>query len=216
MSNYFQQTGFISNSDLGALQRRMHLQDPQLVGKFLDFGNLVDAKFTEEDVYAQADATEDEKAKVELMYEAGMADSTMRLYMEKSKKQHEVYRSRFEVQHEGETIYIPARCKFDFLYKEMNSGADLKSTACKKQEDWIKTCLHFNYNRAAAWYMDLGKIDSFMIIGIGKEKRKKYDKMHPVFKFAIQRGDENYLAGRRQYQFLAFYYYFLIHQLNLS
>jgi len=215
MSNYFNQIHFISNSDLGALQRRMNLLDPLLEGKYLDFGNLVDARFTEEDVWQQAEKTEDEAQKIEMMYEAGMQDGSLRLYMQKARKQWEIYRKAQAIEWESETVQIPARCKFDFYYPELCSGADLKSTICKSDKDWIRTCLHFNYHRAAAWYMDLGKIDSFMIIGIGKEP-KKYSKAHSVFKFAIRRGDPYYEAGRRQYSFLAFYYYFLIHQLNFN
>lgn len=214
MSQYFAQTKYVSNSDLGSLQRAMQQRDVVLQGSFLKFGNLVDAKFTEAEKVHEMEATEEEWALADRMHEAGMADPTLRFYFERSKMQHEVYKERFEVSYDGDVVLMPVRCKFDFLCSPLRSAADLKTTACTSQESFRKSIEWLNYDRAAAWYMDIKGLDSFMLIGIGK-KPERFTKRHPVFKYAIQRGDSTYLEGRRKYSFLAYYYYFLIYNLQL-
>lgn len=216
MSNYFHQTRFVSNSDLGALRRVLNLQDATLSGMeaALNFGNLLDARFTEEHKYHAQEKTEADADKAERMYEAGMADSALRLYFEMSSKQHEVYREAFAIEHDGYDIVMPMRCKFDFLIKRLRSGADLKSTACRSKESFVASIFWLHYDRAASLYMDLARLDTFMIIGISKT-RNRFTKKHDVYKFAINRGDEVYTAARSKYSRLAFYYYHLIYNLNL-
>lgn len=212
---YYEQTRFISNSNLSELRRVMNLQEPGIAGSFLGFGNLVDARFTEPHRVSEFAITDDELTLAERMYEAGIADSTLALYMQRAQKQHEVYKLRHPVEWEGDRVYIPARCKFDFRDKPLRSGADLKTTACTSQKAFTESIYHFSYDRAAAWYMDLDGLDTFMIIGIGK-KPKRHSNHHPVFKFAIRRGDPVHVAGQYKYNFLAYQYYHLIYNLNLQ
>lgn len=224
--SYFDQVDFISNSDLKALKKKMRMEEDRDLTHIFNFGSLVDNMTTADgnvDYEAQTmlDDTQghvqfDGEAfdKARLMSEAAKADPALQLFLNDGQLQHEIYRRRFPVAWEGIEIEIPARGKLDFRKKKLRAGADLKTTACTSQSQFVQSIEFFDYDQQGAWYMDLDDLDRFMIIGVGK-KRKKHERQHPIFKYAMQRGDEAYLRGKRKYQFLALHYYFLIHQIQL-
>jgi hypothetical protein len=63
--------------------------------------------------------------------------------------------------------------------------------------------------------MDLAGLETFFIIGISK-KVNKITKRHDVYKYIIKRGDETYTEGKQKYGYLAFYYYYLIYNLQIN
>lgn len=216
MGNYFEQTQFVSNSDLTNLKKLFNLEEERDLSKAYNFGSLVDAMITEEQAVGRFASLHDaeELKRAEMMKKAGLADSTLKLFMETSKLQHEVYRNAFPIHYQGQEITLPMRCKFDFLNKGLKTGADLKTTACTSQKAFVDAIFQFDYDRQAALYMDLMGLERFMFIGLGKKPGR--GGKHPVFKYAVIRGDETHQKGKRKYCFLAFNYYFLIYNLNLS
>jgi hypothetical protein len=213
---YFDQTKYISNSDLTSLQHELQLREKKDYSKAFNFGHLVEAMIEGNnfDEFA-ARTTAEEVEKARLMDEAAKADKTVQLFLSTCKKQHEVYREKFLINYNEGEIEIPARGKLDLCNTALKTGGDFKTTAATSQRAFIDSIFTFDYHRAGAWYMDLKGLNRFMFIGISKQKNR-FTKKHDVFKFALMRDDENYLAGKRKYSFLAWQYYHLIYLLNLN
>jgi hypothetical protein len=114
-----------------------------------------------------------------------------------------VYVRTLVFEYGGQEYSLAAKCKFDLFSKRLATGLDFKTLAVKKYADFIKSIDFFDYDRAAAWYMDIAKINYFWIIGISKPTGQ-------VFKFAIERGDEVYLRGRAKYSIWAYRWKMLI------
>lgn len=213
--NYFQQTGYISNSDLTALKGRLNLEEERDLSKAYLIGSLVDALLTEEAEVERyrAQATENDVRLATLMAQVAKSDPSISLYLAACKKQYEFYRKQFPLTYNGYAITIPVRIKLDLYYLPGSLGGDIKTTACDTYEKFLASIFAFDYDRQAAWYMDIAKLERFIFLGISK-KRNKLTGRHEVFKFTIQKGDENYNRGRRKYEFLSFNYFFLIHNLK--
>jgi len=208
---YYHQTQFVSNSELTSLRNIMRAdgKPPPLAAYRL--GSLVDAQLTEAGMLSKAQYEEGEWDLSERMALAGRGDSTLAAFLATAKMQHEVYRNRFEMEHEGIDFSLPMRCKYDLYKRTARLAADIKTTSCTSQAAFVASILSFEYHRQGALYMDLGNADQFMFIGIGK--KPKLGK-HPIFKFVIRRGDAYYEAGRARYLQLANLYYFLIFQIH--
>jgi hypothetical protein len=216
MNSYFKQSGFISNSDLSAFKKLVNLAPEMNLSRAYNMGNMVEAMIQgecSEEYEAQAEKSEIETAR--LIVEAGLADPTLKLFLEGAKIQHEVYRQNFPVEYEGQEIAIPFRAKLDILKKQFRAGADIKTTACTNKDSFVQSIFHFDYDRQAAVYMDAARLDSFMFIGLSK-KRNRISRKHEVYKFAIMRNDASYTSGKAKFNYLAFNYYYKIHSLNLN
>lgn len=96
------------------------------------------------------------------------------------------------VQHDGIDIIIPAKCKYDLFNKKFQLGGDLKSTVATSYSSFHAAAKHFEYNRQAAWYMDIAQINRFIIIGVSK-------KNHRVFHINITRDSDAYIEGKELY-----------------
>jgi len=105
--------------------------------------------------------------------------------------------------YEGEDLALRARCKFDAYGKALAMGADYKTTACANLKQFREAISFFHWDRQAAFYMDLARIEMFWIIGISKVTGE-------IFKHAIRRGDAVYLAGRAKYSFWAYRWKLLV------
>ena len=224
--NYFLYHDYISNSMLGDLQKALRVQEQmQGLQKIYDFGNLVDAMKTEEN---KVDASEmswteagrkvvfqkEEFEKARLMTDALNADPLLELAFRDMKPQYMIFRERFLVEWDGHQIYVKARCKFDGL-KLGHMALDIKTTACKTQASFEQAFDFFDYDRQAAWYMDLARVDKMLYIGVSKHKNKRTGK-HDVFRIAIKRGDARYESGKKKYSRLAVKYHYLISNLNID
>ena len=93
------------------------------------------------------------------------------------------------------------KCKFDFINKQLRISGDLKGLSITNELAFHTAIDHFNYDRQAAFYMDVaGCIDSHTIIGISKSSP------HKIFKKTVNKGDYNYLRGREKYNRLGVLY----------
>lgn len=213
--NYYQRPE-VSNSDLTALARqynavpdnRAELED------IFNFGSLVDAMLTEDwrvdhfrgqlheeggqiitydpDTYAQAVRLADGCKK----------DPVIAAIIKQMVGQYVFIRS-LGFTFEGEDLEIRARCKFDAYGKSLSMGADYKTTSCTSRKQFREAISFFHWDRQAAFYMDLARIERHWIIGVSK-------KTGEIFKHAIQRGDETYNVGRIKYSFWAYRWKILI------
>lgn len=223
--NYFSNTKYISNSNLTDLKKALFIiSDISGLQKAYDFGSLFDAMTTEPDKLNEKTRTlkdgekeltftEEDYATAKLMKCALDADPGLSAIFNRALKQHEVYRERFRVEWEGEELVIPARIKFDGFIRFI-LGIDLKTTAATSQREFENSILTLDYDRQGAWYMDVGQVDRFLIIGVSK-RANRFGK-YQIFKYAIQRGDHAYCRGKAKYSFLAWKYYHYIYSLNTT
>jgi hypothetical protein len=206
IDNYFDLPQ-VSNSDLSELRRDIYpppvVYDPTVS---FAFGNLLDAITTEPEridfINRRLDGVSFNKRdfnKAEKMKNAFLRDSFCFNLIKKATFQDIIINEKFEFQYKGMKLTIPARCKWDILRRDIKLGADLKSTDAKTQSEFESAVEHFQYDRQAAWYMDLTGIDDFIIIGVSKKNFK-------VFKVFINRKNDLYLFGRAKYSHLAFKY----------
>ena len=92
---------------------------------------------------------------------------------------------------------MPCRCKYDFYNPYV--GADLKSTTAQTDEQFISACKHFMYFNQAYFYMNMGYLHKFLIIGISKIN-------YNVFYVPIHIGSPEYEEGKTSVNELAFWY----------
>lgn len=190
------------------------------MGSFLQFGSLVDALITEPhlvdatartlidsagDVYT---FSAEQWAQAEDMKRDTLANSFVAFLLKSMQFQEEKYIRDKVFNVDGYEIKMHVKCKYDGVSFEKKIGADLKTTACTTAKSFLESILMFNYDRQGAWYMDLGELDRFVIIGISKIKNKLGH--HPIFVFAIERGDAMHSAGRAKYERLVRVYDLLV------
>jgi len=209
---------------LGALQKALRVEQPmQGLQKIYDFGNLVDAMKTEAEKVSHSDMswtedgrtvnfTAEEFEKAKLMTEALEANPLLELAFRDMKAQYIVRREAFKIEWDGHEVILKARCKFDGL-KRRHMALDIKTTACTTQAQFEAAFEFFDYDRQAAWYMDLAEVDKMLYIGVSKHKNKR-TKKHDVFVIAVERGDARYESGKRKYSRLAVKYYYLLDTLD--
>lgn len=215
--NYYDIRTHVSNSDLNALRKAMNAsEDIADLQKHYSFGNLVDASVTEKwridgntlDVESGGLVSfEDERIQTAAaMADAYHARADLKQIFDGAVSQYAFFRNRFEIEHEGIAFEMAVKCKLDLLRRGV-IGGDIKSTACTSSAQFKDSIYHFNYDQQSAWYMDIARLDRFMIIGLGK---KRIRGEHPVFTHLINRGDGMYNSGKEKYSRLALKHHFLL------
>lgn len=224
--SYFSLKQYISNSDFSAVKKALAMErtwgDMQ---KAFDFGSLVDAMVTEPDLLDADNMVlknhngiltyeKDDWDKATLMKRAIDDDEMARYVINMMDKQVVEKLDEFPFEYAGLEVWMPVRCKLDGIKKSIKTGMDLKSTACLNLKSFIKTIETWDYDRQAAFYMDVCCLDNFWFFGVSKKPNKRGK--HEVFKLAVQRDDEIYLSGRAKYQKLGFFYNLLIYSLDFD
>ncbi len=203
---YFEQTDYVSNSDLSRLKERLQDKAPiNFKGDALAFGSLVHARLLEPHEVDRCESLVDpaKHEKARLMEQVAREDQSFALLHNGARFEHEIYRKSFDVYHEGKCVQVPVRAKLDIYKREYLTGADIKTTACRNEASFRKAILNLDYDRQSALYMNIGLLDYFYFIGIGKE-RDRFTRKHPIFKFLIIRGSPEYLAGKAKYEQLIY------------
>lgn len=209
--NYYNQTSYISNSNLTELKKLL-FSIPDAPPMAYSFGSLVDAMLTEPNLVDEYemilyDHNGNEERFHELDFKRAKdmvknlkAYPMVQLFLNAGEKQFEFYNDDFKVSE----FTIKARCKLDFYAPRLRIGGDLKTTACKSQSQFIQSLNQFDYDRQCAWYMDLLGLDKFVFIGASKQKP------YSIFAFTVNRGDEFYSQGKAKYEWLVERYCTLI------
>jgi hypothetical protein len=215
--NYYENNAFISNSDLGSfkdvLQGEKNLIPDEKLQAIYDFGNLVEHYALPSSDSADRIGSPSDVEKAKLMAQAVESNPSARFLISlMGNRQHEFYRNADTVEWEGVEVQIPRKCKFDGYSKKFKIGIDLKTTACLTLQEFIVAFWFFDYDRQAAWYMDIARIDRMVYIGVSK-KLNRFGR-HEVFIHAIERGDAFYQSGLKKYSKLAIKYYFMVQSLN--
>ena len=216
--NYYELSS-VSNSDLTELRRAYYgIEDPKGLERVFAFGSLVDAMLSERSKLNTLSRSLTDDYGVVIYFEIEvwrfaeklakeLANDSKVLRLGDSLIGQYVFNRTLPFIYQGDEYSIRARCKFDGFSKRFATGLDYKTLSCTTQKQFVESIAHFSYDRAAAWYMDLARIDYFWIIGISKINGK-------VFKYAIERGSEMHLSGVNKYSRLAFNWVTLIDGFN--
>lgn len=213
MVNYYQLPE-VSSSDLGELERMFYDRPRPDLEQVFAFGSLVDAMLTEQSKLKTLtlQLVEDGGNVLHFSYETWrlasklatilQRDPLVSCYLPGSIGQY-IFRRTLSFTYNGEEQKIRGRCKFDLFNKAHKTGLDFKTTSCKTYKAFVACIEHFDWDKQAAWYMDLARIDYHWIIGISKSTSE-------VFKYAIKRGDATHTHGVAKYSLWAHRWNYLI------
>ena len=201
----------VSNSELSWLEKYWLPQNIVIdLEAAYRFGSLLDAMITEPDQVnyfnltvggVQFDKAEFDKAAN--MRKAFFADPFCKGLAAQCEMQKVTVKHNWPIEYCGFEFNMDVRCKWDFFRPDIDLSGDLKSTACTSQKQFEQSIFHFNYDRQAAFYMDMENKSNFMFIGVSKAEP------HKIFKVPVKRGGELYNSGKAKYQELAFRYWYL-------
>ena len=204
-----------SNSDLGWLEKywlpQSFVIDLEMAFRF---GSLVDAMITEPeqvDLFKMTVAgityNKEEFEKAKEIKKVFFADPFCKSLAAQCAMQKVSSNDSFSISYNGFEFTMPVRCKWDFFATRIDLCGDLKTTAAETQKQFEHSIFHYNYDRQAAFYMDIENKSNFIFIGISKKNRK-------IFKVIVRRGDATYNSGKAKYQELAFRWYYLFGDLK--
>lgn len=157
------------------------------------FGSAFDAIATDPNEYDSTDLTDPQVSILMPMRRALEKNSIYQAIFKNAASQVVFVDREFKVEINGLQITIPAKCKYDKWAFNLGFGGDIKSTQVTTQAQFAASVKFLNYDRQAAWYMDITGSERFPIIGVSK-------KNHKTFVVSIKRGDELYYTGRQKYQ----------------
>jgi hypothetical protein len=204
-----------SNSDLGWLEKywlpQSFIIDLEAVFRF---GSLVDAMITEPEqvdyfkmTVAGISYNKDEFKMAAELKKIFFADSFCKSLAAQCELQKVSTNQVFTINYNGFVFNLSVRCKWDFFASRIDLCGDLKTTASTTQKEFEKSIFHYNYDRQAAFYMDIENKSNFIFIGISKKNGK-------IFKVIVRRGDAIYNSGKAKYEELAFRYFYLFGNVN--
>lgn len=179
------------------------------------FGSLLDAMITEPmlvDYFKMQVAgiqySKEEFEKAATMKKVFFADPFCKSLAAQCEMQKVSIKPNFPITYEGFNFKLDVRAKWDFFAPKIDLSGDLKTTASTTQKQFEQCIYHYNYDRQAAFYMDMENKSNFIFIGINKTAP------HKIFKVPVKRGGEIYNSGKAKYQELAFKYWYLFGDLK--
>lgn len=205
----------VSNSDLGALEKYWLPQQLVLdLEAAFRFGSLIDAMITEPEqvnyyklTVAGFQYSKEEFDRAAEMKKVFYADPFCKSLASQCAMQKVSIKPDFNINCGGIQFQLPVRAKWDFFSERIDLCADLKSTKCTSQKQFEASIHHFNYDRQAAFYMDIENKSNFMFIGISKVNLK-------IFKVPVKKGSPLYNSGKQKYEDLAFKWWYLFGDLK--
>lgn len=196
----------VSNSNFKQLERVYNALAPLDPSNNLDFGNLVDAMLTDEKLLngnilncedgRVINFTDHEIKLASKLSDYCIKDNLVRLMLPGGVPQKVVIRNIL-LDYEGREFDLEAKCKIDWSNVFLKTNIDYKTTACTSYKAFVASIEHFSYDQQGAWYLDVsGDFDYHWIIGMSKPTGK-------IFRYVIERGDENYKRGQKKYLYWA-------------
>lgn len=208
----------VSNSELGWLEKYWLPQQIVIdLEQAYRFGSLVDAMITENHLVDYFKLTvcgtqfqKEEFERAAAMKKAFFKDSFCKSMAAQCEMQKVSVKRNWPIHYEGFDFNMDVRCKWDFFSPKIDLSGDLKTTACTTQKAFEASIHHYNYDRQAAFYMDIENKSNFIFIGVCKTSP------HEIFKVPVKRGGDLYNSGRAKYQELAFRYWYLFGNLKMN
>lgn len=208
----------VSSSDLGELKRVWYNSERPDLEEIFNFGSLVDAMLTERHLLDFTSYSLIVPGSLDIHYSAAVwrqaealerslrQDQAVALMLPAMRGQY-IFRRTLGFNFEGEELLIRGRCKFDLYSRIHKTGLDFKTTSCHTAKAFAAAIEFFDWDKQAAWYMDLARIDYHWIVGVSKVTGE-------VFKYVIQRGDENHKRGVAKYSLWAYRWLMLVEPFN--
>ena len=210
---YYQNPNYISNSGMGDWLKtyRGTTETPeQTVAKFKNYdkGNLFDFAITEPHRLDNSNKSMIKEVGGETVYfddktwasndkmKTAFLNSPAAVFLKYANTQHEYYKT-IHFENKGIAISQKVKCKFDLLIKRMKKGADIKTTAAGSHAQFKKSIWLFEYQRQAAFYMDIADLEEFYFFGVSKTK-------HEVYYEKVTRDSNFYKVGEQQYKEILF------------
>ena len=179
---YFDQTDYISNSEFKRLMERagLTIQKPVNLDRIFEFGILFEDLLLQP-LKANTNDPDYELAK-EMVNTAHNDPVISRLLsLADFRVQHEYY--RYDV------FGFQGRCKTDGDSKMLDMMLELKSLAITTENQFREAIDHFDYDRAAAWYINCTHLRRQLIAGVSKKEPKR------IFKNLVIKDDAMYKNG---------------------
>lgn len=194
---YFTQVHGLSNSGLGKVEDWLNGKTNKVLPeKAFRFGSMVDAILTQPDELEDSLTDEEILAGIKLS-KAALAHPLSSMILSHGKSQ-VILTSEVTIDFEGIIKPIEAKCMYDKLLLKMKIGADYKTTVAKDYAEFLVLISWFKYDRQAYWYMEIGNLDRFVLIGLSKTR------VGEVFIHIVKRGDEMWQSGKDKAVVLAY------------
>jgi hypothetical protein len=214
----------VSSSDLGELKRVWYNSERPDLEEIFNFGSLVDAMLTERHLLDRTSCSLMVPGSLDIHFsplvwrqaetleKALREDPAVALMLPAMRGQY-IFRRTLGFTWEGEEHSIRGRCKFDLYSRIHKTGLDFKTTSCDTLKAFAAAVDFFDWDKQAAWYMDLARIDRHWIVGVSKKNGQ-------VFKYVVERGDKNHKRGVEKYSIWAYRWNMLVkpfvEQLNIA
>lgn len=213
----------ISNSMLGEM-KRLTLNEPDIMRflkKYFNFGSLVDALITEPEKINTEKMVFDNTTRygseilpikpedLELAYrmQQALEQDEFGQYLTQYAKKLPFENDNFRV-FSGDRVYsIDTSGELDLAAPAFKIAGDIKVTACRTQEEFVKKVIELNYPQQGSWYMDNKDIDQFVFCGLSKKSLNRKSKLPEVFHFIQDKtapktqGYNNYQIGVDSYSY---------------
>ena len=176
---------YLSWSDMKRLRKIVDpkFQDPADLEEIFKFGTLFHALVLEPH---KADYSHPNLARAIRMKDTWFKDEFCRKIMmvDDLKREHEFYRvNKFGG--------INIRCKADFISKKLGLCGELKGLACANERAFEEAIDRFDYDGAAAWYLEGSELPRYLLGGVGKESdvlfKRVIDRNHKYYKRGMEK-----------------------------
>lgn len=154
--------------------------DPADLEEIFSFGTLSHATILEP---YKADHNHKDYPLAKTMANTFMRDQICRqlIYIHDFKREHEYYRSN--------VFGVKARCKTDGKSNAMSLCLEFKGLSVTTENAFEEAIDRFDYDQAAAWYLDVTRLRWYLIVGVSKKSPDR------LFKRLIDRNHHYYKRG---------------------
>ena len=188
-----------SHSGLLDLRRQLlGLPEPPKYTGYNNFGSALHEQFLEGK--KTFEVTPEEQRLIDEMIKALNKHPLVKRFMLTSIKEEKLY---IEIAGVLVAYILDIHCKAERI------GADLKSTACRTLEDFVRKAEEYGYFNQAATYIKAANLKMFFFIGITKELRPK------IFILSVTDHKDKLTYAQEELDFLL-YFYSLYGKLNES
>lgn len=187
---------YASNSGLVEAHKLFQTSDKPEVDlkKAYRFGSAFDAISTDDPDEFDSSGLTDPEVSILLPMRRALEQNNIFKTLFKNADSQVVFVDReFGVEIDGMWVTIQAKCKYDKWNEKFGFGGDIKTTAVSTEAQFKAAAKFMNYDRQAAWYMDITQSPRFPIIGVSKRN-------HKTFVLNVNRGDDLYRQGKEKYQ----------------
>ena len=183
MTDSYYSHHYISNSDLKSLRKMLDpkFEDPADLKEIFEFGTLTHHLVLQPHL---ANHQHKDIGLATLMSQTVFKDDLCRqlFFMPDFRREYEFYRS--------DVYGVHARCKADGDSKMLSLCFEFKGLSVTTDKQFEEAIDRFDYDQAAAWYLDVSQRRRYLIAGVSKKSPDR------IFKRIVDREHVYYKRGR--------------------